>query len=327
MKDLDSDKATIPSHKITLDQIKQFDFERILNDDPALKTLCLLGKIPDKDGSLKQPAIFNLEKRAFNAKLNDPHTTELLANLSNLTITGANDIYHWSTGWLGESRPADIKVSIISPCTDVHIKKHSKQKTHLVRETPELYNKVTLPFIQSFPASRTQWVRNILNGVSEQEDVVYTSPAPLGFTLLPDAKWDRKTLATLYLTMISKEPIPSLRSLRAQHLPLLREMRVSAEREIRAKWPDVERGTLRFFIHYQPSYYHFHVHVTHVSYNGALGMSVERAHLLDNVISLLEIDGDIFDKMTLTYALGEMHGLWKPMKEHGGWEDPSLQDE
>lgn len=33
----------------------------------------------------------------------------------------------------------------------------------------------------------------------------------------------------------------------------------------------------------------------------------------------LEIDGDIFAKMTLTYALGEKHGLWEKMKAKGGW--------
>ena len=33
-----------------------------------------------------------------------------------------------------------------------------------IHERPEDYQEVTLPFIEAIPASRTQWVRNILDG-------------------------------------------------------------------------------------------------------------------------------------------------------------------
>jgi len=103
------------------------------------------------------------------------------------------------------------------------------------------------------------------------------------------------------------------------------------------------------FVHYQPSYCafsmcplsfictydgsldHFHVHIVNVNYNGLLGMSVGQAHLLDDIISLvctssfcmvlthpaqLELSADegIFQKMTLTYGLGDQHGLYEALK-------------
>ena len=40
---------------------------------------------------------------------------------------------------------------------------------------------------------------------------------------------------------------------------------------------------LRIFIHYQPTYYHFHVHFVHTSHVG-MGIAAGQAHLLDDVI-------------------------------------------
>lgn len=46
---------------------------------------------------------------------------------------------------------------------------------------------------------------------------------------------------------------------------------------------NVPADQLRLFVHYPPSYYHFHVHVTHVAWEGA-GALVGKAHLLDDII-------------------------------------------
>jgi m7GpppX diphosphatase len=48
-------------------------------------------------------------------------------------------------------------------------------------------------------------------------------------------------------------------------------------------------------------------------------MNVGQAHLLDDIISLLELDGmrepgqSIFERMTLSYTLGHFHGLYDSM--------------
>jgi m7GpppX diphosphatase len=52
------------------------------------------------------------------------------------------------------------------------------------------------------------------------------------------------------------------------------------------------------------------VHVVNANAPEAGGMAVGQAHLLDDIISLLELDGMILGKMTLTYGLGERHALF-----------------
>ncbi|KAL7415086.1 HIT-like domain-containing protein [Mrakia frigida] len=302
---------------ISLTQARAFVFERILTDDPATRTLFLLGTIPNSKTGEQETAIVKLEKAAFDTHAEGEREAVqgLMGRIGKLESLGGNDIYYWAKAWMKEDRPADIKISVIQPATEVHISKHSKQAVHLIRETPELYQSIVLPYIQSIPASRTQWVRNILSGVSEADSVIYTSPSPLGFTVVPDLKWDKSTLSTLYLSIIAHDAsILSLRSLRGDlHLPLLIEMRNKTEEVVRELYPSIEKGQLRFFVHYQPSYYHFHVHVVHVSYQGSLGMSVGQAHLLDDLIDLLQLNPSALSLLPLTYALGENHALWKPL--------------
>lgn len=85
---------------------------------------------------------------------------------------------------------------------------------------------------------------------------------------------------------------------------------------------------------------HFHVHIVNANYHGSMGMAVGQAHLLDDIISLvspasithppvpklltgrfnvqLELDPDegpgIFERMTITYGLGDQHTLYEPMR-------------
>lgn len=182
----------------------------------------------------------------------------------------------------------------------------------MVRETPELYNQVVKPYIAAFPPSRIQWVENILNGVSEQDKILFSDSE---FVLLPDMKWDLKTVSSLYLLAIVKDrTIQSLRDLRREHIPLLRSIQTESAKVAAEKW-GLGKGSLRMYIHYQPSYYHFHVHVVNANFVGlGLGMTVGQAHLLDDVISLLDVDSSegadgIFQKMTLSYSLGSQNGL------------------
>ena len=55
-----------------------------------------------------------------------------------------------------------INIDVIYPATEKHVSKHSAQAYILVQESPELYAKATVPFMQAIPASRLGWVANIL---------------------------------------------------------------------------------------------------------------------------------------------------------------------
>jgi hypothetical protein len=74
---------------------------------------------------------------------------------------------------------------------------------------------------------------------------------------------------------------------------------------------------------------HFHVHIVNANFTGLPGQSVGQAHMLDDIIAWvrsdsmhsaipltvlqLEFDPEIFTKITLSYSLGERHGLREPM--------------
>ena len=84
---------------------------------------------------------------------------------------------------------------------------------------------------------------------------------------------------------------------------------------------------------------HFHVHIVNANYQASMmSMTVGQAHLLDDIVSLvsfvsqpnlqvgnnnhygqLELDPDdgpgIYERMTLTYGLGDQHGLFESMKD------------
>jgi len=96
-------------------------------------------------------------------------------------------------------------------------------------------------------------------------------------------------------------------------IEIRRQAHIAAE-----QW-GLQRGGLRLYVHYQPSYYHFHVHIVQVNYTGFSGTSVGQAHLLDDIISLLEVHGEqtpgIFERLTLSYTLGQFHGLYNSMAD------------
>ncbi|KIM76229.1 hypothetical protein PILCRDRAFT_653612 [Piloderma croceum F 1598] len=312
-----------------LASIKQFKFERILNE--VTHALVLLGSFPTDNTARSEqtgrsPAILRIEKTALS--------TDVLRE-------GVLGNYTWLFGWLSDARErdgvekgADLKINVICPATDVHIR-----KIVMVHETPDLYQRIVEPYIESLPKSRTQWVENILSGVSEQSKILYTCPE---FLIIPDMKWDLVTVSSLYILAIARyhnqegeispRRIRSMRDLRRGDLSWLKKLREEASKIVKDRW-SLGEGSVRCFIHYQPSYFpcrskcivpadHFHVHIANATYMGlGAGMTVGQAWLLDDVISLLELDsptsshsGSIMQRMTFTYGLGEQHGLFVGMK-------------
>ncbi|KDQ60309.1 hypothetical protein JAAARDRAFT_67869 [Jaapia argillacea MUCL 33604] len=302
-----------------LESLRKFKLHRILNEDPSTHALTLLGSFDaeDKEGSEPTLSILRIEKTPLSAGDAD----RLVPSLANVRFIENNDIYTWLFGWLeASSEKPDVKINIISPATDIHIRKYSAQRLIVVNETPELYERIVKPYIAAFPPSRTRWVTDILTGKTEAEKVLFKDDCPdYGYLILPDMKWDLTTVSSLYLVAIAfSSNIRSLRDLRKRHLGMLRSIKREAARVVKERW-GVGRGGLRLFVHYQPSYYHFHVHIVNANYAGSMGMTVGQAHLLDDIISLLEVDGEgdgrtILEGMTLTYGLGDQHGLFTAME-------------
>jgi len=57
----------------------------------------------------------------------------------------------------------------------------------MITETAQIYRDEVLPWIESQPKSRIQWVYNILDGLKETENILFRHNDPdTGFIVLPD---------------------------------------------------------------------------------------------------------------------------------------------
>ncbi|XP_041985664.1 m7GpppX diphosphatase [Aricia agestis] len=289
--------------------LKDFIPTKIINNNTNGKTVCVLGSFKDKSGV----AVVLLEKKAFSGdQLND---SGYFSDATELRTLFQNDIYG-NFECYPKPEINGVKTSIIYPATEKHIVKFSQQVKHVILETPECYDKLTLPFLQKEQFS-LQWVHNILDGKSEQDRVVHDNKCEKeGFVLLPDFKWDGKTKETLYLLAIVRpRNIKSLRDLNETHLPLLKRVRNEGKKAIVDKY-NVPGSQLRVYLHYQPSFYHLHIHFTYLLHE-APGIYAEKAHLLDTVIDNIEMMSDYYKKATLPFTIREMDNLFKVYETNG----------
>lgn len=225
----------------------------------------------------------------------------------------------------------DLKINLIYPCTEKHIKKYSRQGTRMVTETAETYKNSVRPYMQrQREGGRLTWVYNIIEGKTEVEDVIFRTVRGVdterGFLLLPDLNWDRKTMESLHLlALVERRDIWSLRDLRKKHVLWLREMRRKILAATVGTYTKLDEDQLKLYVHYQPTYYHFHIHVVHVALEAGATQSVGKAIGFESLISQLETmpggEEAGLDSVSLTYGLGESSELWidvfEPLKNRG----------
>lgn len=216
------------------------------------------------------PAILMMEKTHFEVT-DYPHFAQ--SCLGQIEALGQNDVYHWLKAWIAQrddvATQPDLKMTLICPANEGHVKKYTKQEFKLHRETPEIYEKVVKPYQTSLPLTKIAWVYNILDHLKEVENIIYEDPdEATGFVILPDlyvtfrskigltvtSKWDQKTMSSLYLTaIVRRRDLKCIRDLRSSELPLLKKMRRSALMEVSSRYK-VEPNQLRLFFHYQPTF-------------------------------------------------------------------------
>ncbi|CAD0206024.1 unnamed protein product [Chrysodeixis includens] len=290
-------------------ELKDFVLEKVLNNNTVRKLVCLQGKFRDKSGV----ALVVLEKNAF--KNEDLDSKGYFSVDTELKTFFQNDIYG-NYECFPRASINGIKTSITYPATEKHLAKFTQQEIHIVLETPELYQKLTLPHIEK-EQFNLQWVYNILEGKSEQERIVYDNKCEQdGFVLLPDLKWDGITKETLYLlAIVRRRGIKSLRDLDESHLTLLKRIRDEGKKKIFEKY-QVPASQLRVYFHYQPSFYHLHVHFTYLRHE-APGIYAEKAHLLDAAIANIEMIPDYYQKATLPFTIREMDNIFKVYETNG----------
>jgi len=208
-----------------------------------------------------------------------------------------------------------FNVELISPATERQIRRAMPiSSSFLVNETPDIYENITKKFIQSITSGTSlSWIHNIIEGKKEQERLLMNTDS---FILNIDTKWrshpdplivprkewyDHKSVEDLYCLGIFKEHgIATLRDLRAKHVPILKSLCSDGQAMIN-KIYGVKKEELRVFVHYQPQFYHFHVHFTRLT--NEIGAQVERGHLVTDIIQNLEMDPDYYKKRTISYKL------------------------
>lgn len=136
----------------------------------------------------------------------------------------------------------------------------------------------------------------------EEDRIIFEDPNPeIGFVLLPDLKWDGRNIENLYILVIThKRDIKSLRDLNNSHLPLLRNIRTRAAEAIELRY-GILSTQLRMYFHYQPSFYHLHIHINPIR-NDAPGIWCEKSHMLDTVINNLELLSDYYQRASLPFV-------------------------
>ncbi|KAJ5598107.1 Scavenger mRNA decapping enzyme N-terminal [Penicillium hordei] len=312
--------------------ITKFQVRKLLKQDQNGRRIALLGTIDNTEGILvAERAAFATESLAILQAFH--------AAISRINNLGDNDIYRWylasSNGNNNDPTPAeaanpqqDLKLNLIWPCTARHIKKYSDQQLRMVTETAEIYRTHVRPYMQ---AKREEghlgWVFNILEGRTEQEDVILRDEGhgpEDGFLMLPDLNWDRKSMGSLHLlALVQRRDIWSLRDLKKSFVPWLKYLRERVLEATVSMYPGLEEDQIKLYVHYQPTYYHFHIHVVNVMLEAGATQATGKAFGLENLISQLETlsgDGDpSLADVDLTYFVGEASELWtdifQPLKQ------------
>jgi len=287
------------SSEMLFSTFQDFEIVRVLNNSEDHKSVAVEGRIAGREGR----AVVMLQKEPFNSQ----KLQNIFSEQTKLKSIFQNDVYYNKLALLPPELN-EIKTTVIFPAEDKHIKRYEAQPSTFINETPQMYNDITKPYIESQSLSK-QWIYNILEHKKEVERIIFEDSDPeIGFILLPDLKWTGEQLENLYLqALVKRRDISCVRELTGEHLPLLKNIQDKGTNAITEKY-GLPANKMRIYLHYQPSFYHLHVHFTALSFE-APGTWAGKAHLLQDVISNLEIDGSYYKKATISYTVKDNHPL------------------
>ena len=210
-----------------------------------------------------------------------PNKINLIENIQIKNLIMKNDIF--------EKYDASINLDgqyII--CNDVtQIKNFSKK---VIKETYSEY----LKFINNYDTKKDKWIYNIIDGISEKDNIIFKDKT---FLLIPSYTWD-KSIDNLHLLCIPLDKtIHCIRDLNYYHVELLKHMKNKTLEVIKNNY-DLDETQFKIFFHYEPSTYHLHIHFVNIL-NKECNSSVEYSHDLDTVIFNLELDSNYYKKIIM----------------------------
>ena len=212
---------------------------------------------------------------------------------------------------LTPTAPQQMRLELIFPAQKAEIDKRRVDKAaFLFWETPRQFRELHEPTINPKSA---KWVQAIVDGKSEQDRVLCKGQ---DFVMLADYGTGKRSLepycSTKFLIVYCRDDVRCLRDLRQKHVPVLRRMWAECTKWVLENCSSVRHAAeLQFFVHYVPSYYWFHVHVTHATNPNKQEVTVGRGHFLEEIIAHLEKNDEHYAQATLPVRLGSRHKLHK----------------
>lgn len=289
-------------------EFKNLKISHVIDDSISSKTITFQGTY---NGEV---AVIRLEKTLFD----EAAMKKALGNdETSSTLDFANDVY---SSYLlnpcgGPNLLNDIKATVICPANETVLAKYSRADMIFYSETPDTYLKVVGPFIEDKVTNEkdyNQWVFNILDGKAEADRIILNDPDPdSGFVIAPNLKSTGDEQDIRLVAICHRRDIRSLRDLNDEHLILLKNILTKGTKAIKAKYKK-SKGHLRSYVHYHPSFYHFHVHFRMVDPSDY--ESSDRDNLLSTIINNISLQKDYYQKSTLTYPLSKNTALYQKLK-------------
>lgn len=285
---------------------RKLQLDRVIDESTYTKSITFQGKY---DGQL---AVIRLDKTPFDgAEAITAINGDRLLVQRNLQ----NDIYsRYKLQPPSDSGVNDLKAIVVVPANETVLAKYSKSETVFYCETADAYNNHVEPFIKNLLTNQkdyNQWIYNILEGRSEAGQVILNDTDPsAGFILLPSLKSSEDDKDLHILAICHRHDLRSLRDLNEQHLPLLKNILDKGTKTIQEKYVHIKRQ-LRAYIHYHPTFYHFHVHFQFV--DPSEYKSSDRDNLLTTVINNITLMPDYYRLANLTYPLSKASSLYKSL--------------
>jgi m7GpppX diphosphatase len=122
-------------------------------------------------------------------------------------------------------------------------------------------------------------------------------------------KWDGQIENFYFLAIVHCKDLKSIRDLTGNHLKLLENLYDKSLEVIKQKY-NINSNKLKIYFHYQPSFYHLHVHFSHIKYEVA-NVAAGRAHLLKNVIENIKLCPDYYQKASLSFMIKKDDAFYK----------------
>lgn len=285
--------------------ITKFKFGEIINESPHLKTMTIKGEYEGKT------CIIRLEKTKF---ADEDVRKALSQSDTKLEREFINDIYQYYT-----FRPKelfnDVKGVVITGPSESIIAKHTRSESIFFTETAEIYKLVVSPFIDKLKEEekgRNNWVFNILDGISERDRLLVADDDPeSGFMLISDLKWSGDANDLHAVALSRRRDIRCMRELGRRELPLLENILNKGTKAIKEKFTNM-KYPLRVYIHYQPTFYHFHVHFR--AQNPEDYVTNDRDNPIEIVIANIRLFEDYYQRATLYYPLAVNSKLYKSLQ-------------